>query len=48
MFMSLNPYSNGMKIELETTFGIPKEQICLNPYSNGMKIEHYLDQSLYE
>ena len=33
-----NPYSNGMKIELQDVT-ISGALNCLNPYSNGMKIE---------
>ena len=40
MRKSLNPYSNGMKIEstAKQRLGIAS---CLNPYSNGMKIEFF-------
>ena len=34
----LNPYSNGMKIELAEQEAL-KTKNRLNPYSNGMKIE---------
>ena len=36
---SLNPYSNGMKIELNLPQHWSGILNCLNPYSNGMKIE---------
>ncbi len=36
---SLNPYSNGMKIEHKIIKLVLWENFCLNPYSNGMKIE---------
>ena len=36
---SLNPYSNGMRIEL-TLRVTPPVKRRLNPYSNGMRIEH--------
>ena len=35
----LNPYSNGMKIELRKRTQL-SPTLCLNPYSNGMKIEY--------
>ncbi len=34
----LNPYSNGMMIEQDSS-KIEQQQACLNPYSNGMMIE---------
>ena len=34
--MSLNPYSNGMKIELWRTERLAPQLSCLNPYSNGI------------
>ena len=37
-FSSLNPYSNGMKIERQLSIRTTL-QTSLNPYSNGMKIE---------
>ncbi len=37
---SLNPYSNGMKIERDISRQVSRTWTCLNPYSNGMKIEH--------
>ena len=36
----LNPYSNGMKIELLCVASVFTACESLNPYSNGMKIEH--------
>ena len=41
----LNPYSNGMKIELPTFTGAMTLFFRLNPYSNGMKIE--LNDSIF-
>ena len=38
---SLNPYSNGMKIELYDEGAHYVYENSLNPYSNGMKIEHF-------
>ena len=35
----LNPYSNGMKIELMIFTAPIATMMGLNPYSNGMKIE---------
>ena len=35
----LNPYSNGMKIELTLSSALSTSLKRLNPYSNGMKIE---------
>ena len=39
----LNPYSNGMKIELQRNASDGNDR-CLNPYSNGMKIERARSQ----
>ena len=36
---SLNPYSNGMMIELKRRGWIQMAIVGLNPYSNGMMIE---------
>ena len=38
--LSLNPYSNGMKIEF-LLFHCHHVAMSLNPYSNGMKIESH-------
>ena len=43
----LNPYSNGMKIELKYSYDDILNKLCLNPYSNGMKIERYPDILAY-
>ena len=40
---SLNPYSNGMKIELCLMSWLSWQKQSLNPYSNGMKIEQLLN-----
>ena len=37
--LCLNPYSNGMKIELLNIKSMKRNLLSLNPYSNGMKIE---------
>ena len=37
----LNPYSNGMRIELYMGVIEKAYQARLNPYSNGMRIEHH-------
>ena len=39
VLLSLNPYSNGMKIEQQFCQDICLRWCRLNPYSNGMKIE---------
>ena len=46
MFMGLNPYSNGMKIEQALTATVTPDSMSLNPYSNGMKIEHIVKDSI--
>ena len=38
-YCSLNPYSNGMKIEQASDIADFLGDSRLNPYSNGMKIE---------
>ena len=48
-YYSLNPYSNGMMIELDFIDQIV-ETSGLNPYSNGMIIEqatHFVDKVVY-
>ena len=39
MLRRLNPYSNGMRIELSERDKMSMGIGCLNPYSNGMRIE---------
>ena len=39
MYLSLNPYSNGMKIEYNVYFD-GTDMTGLNPCCNGMKIEY--------
>ena len=41
----LNPYSNGMAIELSLTLTV-KESGSLNPYFNGMKTEWFVEHCL--
>ena len=40
--VSLNPYSNGMKIELSSARFRGTQNTRLNPYSDGMKIEQFI------
>ena len=39
MTLSLNPCSNGMRIERGGAGGAGDRERCLNPCSNGMRIE---------
>ena len=45
MRLSLNPCSNGMKIEFDEEQHVAYG-LCLNPCSNGMKIEFCKDVAL--
>ena len=36
---SLNPYSNGIALELNLKYYLWKKQESLNPYSNGIALE---------
>ena len=40
-YCRLDPYSNGMKIEL-IRYEDAERLCCLDPYSNGMKIKQHL------